>query len=106
VNLQGEAIADLGGLTIAYKAFERTPQAKAHQLIDGYTPEQRFFLAYAQVWRGSQTEAAIRQAALTDPHPNARLRVIGTLSNMPEFRAAFMCAAGTAMVRKESCQIW
>ena len=106
VNLQGEAIADLGGLTIAYKAFERTPQAKAHQLIDGYTPEQRFFLAYAQVWRGSQTEAAIRQAALTDPHPNPRLRVIGTLSNMPEFRAAFQCAAGTAMVRKDSCQIW
>ena len=105
-NLQGEAIADLGGLTIAYKAFERTPQAKAHKMIDGYTPEQRFFLAYAQVWRGSQTEAAIRQAALTDPHPNPRLRVIGTLSNMPEFRAAFMCAAGTAMVRKDSCQIW
>jgi putative endopeptidase len=105
-NLQGEAIADLGGLTIAYKAFERTPQAKAHKLIDGYTPEQRFFLAYAQVWRGSQTEAAIRQAALTDPHPNPRLRVLGTLSNMPEFRAAFMCAAGTAMVRKDSCQIW
>ncbi|HEX3549834.1 MAG TPA: M13 family metallopeptidase [Candidatus Elarobacter sp.] len=106
VNLQGEAIADLGGLTIAYKAFERTPQAKAHKAIDGYTPEQRFFLAFAQVWRGAQTEAAIRQAALTDPHPNPRLRVIGTLSNMPEFREAFHCAAGTPMVRKESCQIW
>jgi putative endopeptidase len=106
VNVQGEAIADLGGLTIAYKAFERTAQAKAHKAIDGYTPEQRFFLAYAQVWRGAQTEAAIRQAAITDPHPNAKLRVIGTLSNMPEFRTAFKCAAGTAMVRKESCQIW
>jgi putative endopeptidase len=106
VNLQGEAIADLGGLTIAYKAFERTPQAKAHKSIDGYTPEQRFFLSYAQVWRGAQTDAAIRQAALTDPHPNPRLRVIGTLSNMPEFREAFHCAAGTPMVRKESCQIW
>jgi len=105
-NLQGEAIADLGGLTIAYKAFERTPQAKAHKMIDGYTPEQRFFLAYAQVWRGSQTEASIRQAALTDPHPNPRLRVIGTLSNMPEFRAAFHCVAGEKMVRAESCQIW
>ena len=106
VNLQGEAIADLGGITIAYKAFERTPQAKAHKMIDGYTPEQRFFLSYAQVWRGSQTEASIRQAALTDPHPNARLRVIGTLSNMPEFRAAFHCVAGDKMVRAESCQIW
>jgi predicted metalloendopeptidase len=105
-NLQGEAIADLGGLTIAYKAFERTPQAKAHKLIDGYTPEQRFFLSYAQVWRGSQTEASIRQAALTDPHPNPRLRVIGTLSNMPEFRAAFHCVSGDKMVRTESCQIW
>jgi len=106
VNLQGEAIADLGGLTIAYKAFERTPQAKAHKMIDGYTPEQRFFLSFAQVWRNSQTEAAIRQQAMTNPHPVARLRVIGTLSNMPEFRAAFHCAAGTAMVRADSCQIW
>jgi putative endopeptidase len=105
-NVQGEAIADLGGLTIAYKAFERTAQAKAHQPIDGYTPEQRFFLSYAQVWRGSQTEATMRQLAVTDPHANAKLRVIGTLSNMPEFRAAFKCPAGTAMVRKESCQIW
>jgi putative endopeptidase len=106
VNVQGEAIADLGGLTIAYKAFERTAQAKAHKMIDGYTPEQRFFLAYAQVWRGSQTEALIRQLAVTDPHPSGKLRVLGTLSNMPEFRAAFKCAAGTAMVRAESCQIW
>ena len=105
-NLQGEAIADLGGITIAFKAFERTQQAKEHTSIDGYTPEQRFFLSYAQAWRGSQTEAYIRAQALTDPHPNARLRVIGTLSNMPEFRAAFKCAAGTAMVRKEICQIW
>jgi putative endopeptidase len=106
VNVQGEAIADLGGLTIAYKAFERTPQAKAHAMIDGYTPEQRFFLAYAQVWRGSQTEAAIHQAAITDVHPNPKLRVLGTLSNMPEFRAAFACAADAPMVRKQSCQIW
>ncbi|GAC1577402.1 MAG: M13 family metallopeptidase [Candidatus Elarobacter sp.] len=104
--VQGEAIADLGGLTIAYKAFERTAQAKSHTKIDGYTPEQRFFLAYAQVWRGSQTEAYIRQAAVVDPHPNIRLRVIGTLSNMPEFREAFKCAAGTPMVREHSCRIW
>ena len=106
VNLQGEAVADLGGLTIAYKAFERTPEFKAHKTVDGWTPEQRFFLSYAQVWRGSQTEASIRQQALTDPHPNARLRVIGTLSNMPEFRAAFHCMAGDKMVRADSCQIW
>ena len=104
--VQGEAIADLGGLTIAYKAFERTPQAKAHQMLDGYTPEQRFFLAYAQVWRSIATEGYIRQIAATNEHPWDKYRVLGTLSNMPEFREAFKCAAGTAMVRKESCQIW
>ena len=104
--VQGEAIADLGGLTIAYKAFERTPQAKAHKLIDGYTPEQRFFRSYAQVWRAAQTEAEIRQRATTDPHPNPKLRVIGTLSNMPEFQAAFKCAATDKMVRKNACRIW
>jgi putative endopeptidase len=104
--VQGEAIADLGGLTIAYKAFERTAQAKAHKMIDGYTPEQRFFLSYAQVWRSVQTEAEIRQRAQTDPHPNPKLRVIGTLSNMPEFQAAFKCAATDKMVRKNACRIW
>jgi predicted metalloendopeptidase len=104
--VQGEAIADLGGTTIAFKAFQRTPQYKAHKSIDGYTPEQRFFLAYAQVWRSLQNEAYTRQLATIDPHPNDRLRVIGTLSNMPEFQAAFRCAATDAMVRKDRCQIW
>jgi len=55
--VQGEAIADLGGTTIAFKAFERTAEYQAHRKIDGFTPEQRFFLAYAQVWRSLQTEA-------------------------------------------------
>jgi putative endopeptidase len=94
--VEGEAIADLGGTTIAFKAFERTGQYKAHRKIDGFTPEQRFFLAYAQVWRALETEAYTRQLAVVDPHPNDRLRVIGTLSNMPEFRAAFACAANSA----------
>jgi predicted metalloendopeptidase len=104
--VQGEAIADLGGLTIAYRAFERTPQAKAHTVLDGYTPEQRFFLAYAQVWRSIATEGFVRQIAATNEHPVEKYRVIGTLSNMPEFQAAFGCAASDAMVRKDRCQIW
>ncbi len=104
--VQGEAIADLGGTTIAFKAFERTAEYKAHRKIGGFTPEQRFFLAYAQVWRSLQTEAYTRQLVVVDPHPNDKLRVIGTLSNMPQFRAAFACAANTAMVRKDRCQIW
>jgi putative endopeptidase len=104
--VQGEAVADLGGLTIAYKAFERTPEAKAHKVIDGYTPEQRFFLAYAQVWRSIATEGMIRQIALTNEHPWDKYRVLGTLSNMPEFQAAFHCAATDKMVRASRCQIW
>ncbi|GAC1541310.1 MAG: M13 family metallopeptidase [Candidatus Velthaea sp.] len=102
----GEAIADLGGLTIAYKAFEKTPQAKAHKLIDGYTPEQRFFLSFANVWAWNVREEAARSRALTDPHPDNKYRVIGTLSNMPEFRKAFGCVAGDKMVRANACQIW
>ncbi len=104
--VQGEAIADLGGLTIAYKAFEKTPQAKAHKKLDGYTPEQRFFLAYAQVWRSIGTEGFIRQIAATNEHPWDKFRVIGTLSNMPEFQSAFQCAPTDKMVRKDRCQIW
>jgi len=104
--VQGEAIADLGGITIAYKAFERTAQFQAHKPIDGFTPEQRFFLAYAQVWAGEQREASAVNQAKADPHPEGKYRVIGTLSNMPEFRAAFHCLATDAMVRKDSCQIW
>ncbi len=104
--VQGEAIADLGGATIAFKAFERTPEYKAHRSIGGFTPEQRFFLAYAQIWRGLQTEAYTRQLAVIDPHPNDKLRVNGTLSNMPEFAAAFHCAANAKMVRANACRIW
>jgi len=104
--VQGEAVADLGGTAIAFKAFQRTPQYKAHKSIDGYTPGQRFFIAYAQVWRSLQTEEFTRRLAVIDPHPNDRLRVIGTLSNMPEFQLAFKCAASDNMVRKERCQIW
>ena len=105
-NVQGEAIADLGGTTIAYKAFMKTPEYKSGKSIGGYTPAQRFFLAYAQVWKSLQTDGYIRQGAAVDPHPNDRLRLIGTLSNMPEFRQAFHCVAGDKMVRANSCQIW
>jgi len=104
--VQGEAIADLGGATIAFKAFQKTAEYKAHKPIAGFTPEQRFFLAYAQMWRGLQTEAYTRQLIVIDPHPNDKLRVIGTLSNMPQFAAAFKCAANTKMVRKDRCEIW
>ena len=102
----GENIADLAGLLTAHDAYILSLKGKPDVVISGLTGEQRFFLAYAQVWRSLQNESYTRQLAVTDPHPNDRLRVIGTLSNMPEFRAAFACAADAPMVRKDRCQIW
>ncbi len=106
--VEGEAIADLGGLTIAYKAFERWQTTHPRKTIDGFTPEQRFFLGYARVWAGSQRpqEAALR--ATVDPHPYDKFRVNATLSNMPEFAKAWGCKLPDAMVRpaKDRCQIW
>ncbi|MFL6209542.1 MAG: M13 family metallopeptidase [Pyrinomonadaceae bacterium] len=104
----GESVADLGGLTVAYAAFKQAQGNKPDKTIDGFTPEQRFFLAWAQVWAGGIRPEYARQLVVTDPHPLARFRVNGPLSNMPQFAAAFQCKAGDPMVRPadKRCQIW
>jgi predicted metalloendopeptidase len=105
----GESIGDLGGLKIAWLAFQKAMQGKPRPAsIDGFTPEQRFFLGWAQVWGRKQTPEAMRQQILTDPHPLGRFRVNGPLSNMPQFAEAFHCQAGDAMVRppEQRCQVW
>jgi putative endopeptidase len=102
----GEAVADLGGLTIAYAAFQKSIENKRLAPIDGFTPEQRFFLGFAQVWAGSARPEFERQQTITDPHPLPRFRVNGTVSNMPQFAQAFGCKAGDPMVRADRCQIW
>jgi putative endopeptidase len=104
----GESIADLGGLVVAYAAFQKSQQGKPRQVIDGFTPEQRFFLGYARGWAANQRPELQRLIATTDPHPLNKFRVNGPLSNMPQFAAAFQCKAGEAMVRpeKDRCQIW
>jgi putative endopeptidase len=104
----GEDIADLGGLKIAYEAMERSISGKRPPLIDGFTPEQRFFLSWAQIWRRKARPEAERQQALTDPHAPSHWRVNGPISNMPEFAKAFGCKAGEMMVRADSLrpQIW
>jgi len=99
----GENIADLGGLKIAFAAFQKSLEGKPRPgLVDGFTPEQRFFLGYAQAWRYMSREEATRQRVITDPHSPARFRVLGPLSNLPEFFAAFGCSQGTPMVRPEA----
>ncbi|HEU4697631.1 MAG TPA: M13 family metallopeptidase [Gemmatimonadales bacterium] len=106
----GENIADLGGMTVAYYALQRALAAHPEQrrTIDGFTPEQRFFLAYAQARRASFRPEQLRLMVQTDPHSPNEFRVNGPLSNMPEFRAAWGCRAGDAMVRPDSvrAQIW
>ena len=105
----GENIADLGGLSIAYAALQKSMVGKPRPaLIDGMTPEQRFFLAWAQIWRQNITPQNQRQLILTDSHSPGRWRTNGPLSNMPEFAAAFGCKAGDPMVRGEAVRasIW
>jgi putative endopeptidase len=104
----GENIADLGGLLVAYDAFQGTAQAKAGRKIDGLTPDQRFFLAFAQGWRRSYRPEALKLQVNTDPHAPANFRVIGPVSNMASFAQAFDCTAGDAMVNPASSrvQIW
>ena len=96
----GENLADLGGLSIAYDAFERSQQGKPAAVPqDGFTPEQRFFLSYAETWRFKHREETLRARLLTDEHAPPKYRVLGPLANLPEFAAAFHCKAGDAMVR-------
>ena len=107
--VQGEAIADLGGMTIAYKAFERSMRGKPHPApIDGLTAEQRFFIGWAQVWAETSRTENTKLLVNTDPHPAPAFRVNATLANMPEFAKAFSCPAKSAMVRPASqrCEIW
>ncbi len=104
----GENIADLGGLTVAYAAMEKALGNKPRTKIDGFTPEQRFFLAWAQIWRGLQRPEAELQQIKTNPHSPGNWRVDGPLSNMPEFRKAWGCSDGDPMVRPDSLRavIW
>ena len=102
----GESIGDLGGLAIAYAAYERSVAGHRPPDIDGFTPEQRFFLGWAQVWGTNQRAEAARLQTNTDPHPLPQFRGNGPLSNMEAFAKAFGCKKGDAMVRENACKIW
>jgi len=90
----GENIADLGGLTLAYYAYQNWKGDKEIEPIDGFTDEQRVFLGWAQVWQSNGRDEYFKNQVTTDPHSPAEFRVSGTVSNMPEFKAAFGCEAG------------
>lgn len=105
----GENIADLGGLTIAYYAYKKSLEGKpAPAKIDGFTGEQRFFISWAQAWRGHMRPESMKQMVKTNPHSPGKFRVLGPLSNMKEFYAAFDVKPGDPMYRPENerAEIW
>ena len=106
----GENTADNGGVRIALMALNdqrsESPSAKYSQTIEGFTPEQRFFLGFAQIWCENRTPESSRLLAKTDPHSPGRYRVNGSLENDPDFAKAFGCKAGRAMVSQNACRVW
>ena len=104
----GENIADLGGLTIAYYAYKKSLEGKEQEIINGYTPEQRFFIAFAHVWKNNIRDNALVARIKSDSHSPGMYRVNGTLSNMPEFFEAFNIKEGDSMRQPKDkiARIW
>jgi len=102
----GENTADNGGLRLAFLALMDALKGKELTNVNGFTPEQRFFLSYGQAWCQLQRPQMTNMLTRTDPHSPPRFRVNGVVQNMPEFQKAFSCSAGKAMVAAPACHIW
>ena len=102
----GENIADNGGLILAYNALDKILAGRPEAPLDGFTPRQRFFLAYAQSWCDNWRDEAAREAAKVDPHSTGQYRVDGVVSNMPEFARAFSCKPGSPMAPATAHRVW
>ena len=104
----GENLADLGGITLAYQAFKLTKQGQSTERIDGFTPDQRFFLGFAQVWRVKVRDETVRVGIATDPHSPAKFRVNGPLTNFAPFYRAFNVRPGQKLYKPEvqQARVW
>lgn len=104
----GENIADIGGLAIAYDAFKMTKEGQDTTRIDGFTPDQRFFISFAQIWRSKIKEETQRYYANVDPHSPPEYRVNGPLENFTPFYKAFNVEPGDKMYKPEAerIKIW
>ncbi len=102
----GEDLADLGGTLLAYLAWREDTKNQKLDAIDGLTPDQRFFVGYAQSWCTNEREENKRLRATVDPHSPEKYRANGVVSNLPEFREAFHCKQGQPMVRENVCRVW
>jgi putative endopeptidase len=105
---QGENIADIGGVMIAYDAFKKTDEGKSDKMIDGLTPDQRFFVSYAEIWRSKMRPEIQRTQVLTNPHSTPQYRVNNPLSDIPAFYKAFNVKQGDKMYLPDSlrAQVW
>lgn len=105
---EGENLADLGGINIAYEAFKKTEEGKSDKKIDGFTPDQRFFLSWAQVWRANTTPKELAQRLKTDPHSPSELRCNVPVSNMEAWYKAFNIKPTDKMFRPENerARVW
>src|ERR1022692_4611808 len=102
----GEDVADLGGELLAYMAWKDATRDQKLTAIDGFTPEQRFFIGFAQWACGDERAESKRGHAITDPHSPPEYRINGVAANMPEFATAFACKVGQPMVREKPCRVW
>ena len=102
----GEDVADLGGLILAYMAWKDDTKCQTLEPIDDLTPDQRFFVGYGQSWCGQTRDETKRLRATVDPHSPEKYRTNGVVSNMPQFREAFHCKAGSPMVNQNRCSVW
>ena len=102
----GEDVADLGGELLAYMAWKHATRDETLKPVDGFTPEQRFFIGFAQWACEDERDENKRANAITDPHSPPEYRINGVVSNMPEFSTAFACRVGQPMVREKPCRVW
>jgi endothelin-converting enzyme/putative endopeptidase len=102
----GEDVADLGGVILAYMAWQEDTKGQTPEPLEGFSPEQRFFIAYGQSWCASTRDETKRLRATVDPHSPDKYRANGVVSNLPEFQEAFHCKAGSPMVREIRCRVW
>lgn len=102
----GEDVADLGGTILAYIAWKKETEGERLQPVQGFTPDQRFFIGMAQWACSNERPENLRLRAATDPHSPAQYRINGVVSDMPEFQKAFGCKPGQPMVREKACRVW
>jgi putative endopeptidase len=102
----GENTADNGGVKLAYMALTNIIGSTPLKPIDGYTPQQRFFISYGQIWCQNVTDQQARKLAIIDPHSPGRWRVNGVVQNSAAFQEAFGCKAGQPMVSENACRVW